>query len=287
MVLADADALKLPAVMVGLLVTALGGLIAYVFYDLLRRRTRIVPYAAYGDRYRHQFSELYCELVPPGQQVPPGAITDAARQWSSFRWPLSRAVTFRPGGPLVKSHLLLALQQGRVVGFLNALVHETEGYVYIAYIGVTPHTSAERGEISRALMQGLARDLRRSPKLTHILYEITPPTATSSSSAARVRLFTDYARRFGLTTVCAPFPYIQPDLEADALDGESEADADLLVVVRSDLAYKCSAEEYLRLVRSLYFDIYLPSLSQTLDDIGRDRYAQYLEDLHRLLGESL
>ncbi|GII86647.1 hypothetical protein Ssi03_46370 [Sphaerisporangium siamense] len=262
-----------------------GVTLAVAAYVIRRRmspsgRLRVVTYGGRtSQKYADQFCALYCGLIPEDQQIAPNIILrHAARRGA---WRSGRLV--RDGGSQATMHpvayrLYLAVRGGAVVGFLSMLVSRHRNYAFIAYLGAANRADTPPGSVSHSLIEAARRQLGhvlRDPFTT--VFEIAPPLSGSGRSRAKARLFVEYARVRGLAVRRAPISYVQPDMEMESLGRATETPADLFVISTPDVISVMSTKDYLRLVESIYYDIYL----RTFLDLGiHGGYVSYISDLY-------
>ncbi|GIH23974.1 hypothetical protein Aph01nite_22840 [Acrocarpospora phusangensis] len=212
-------------------------------------------------RYADQFRDLFRRLIPENQQMAPATILDRAAD--------GRLQGFADDDAPMDYSLYLAIQGDRVVGFLNLLVFAERNYALLAYLGVLPSPAGASWKLLETAWNDHA-DTLSSPFT--LIFEIAPPVAESARSNAKARLFTEYGRLRGMATAKAPIDYIQPDMDHRAT---TEQPADLYVATSPDALAALSGPGCLRLVESIYFDVY----ARTFRDLGDD-YPRYLSRLY-------
>ncbi|GAA1010703.1 hypothetical protein Aple_029890 [Acrocarpospora pleiomorpha] len=223
-------------------------------------------------QYADQFCELFHRLIPENQQMSPTIILGHAAEGRLED--LSRGHDTQSAVPPIGYFLYLAVQDDRVIGFLNLLVVE-RNYALIAYLGALPSTGSASWKMLQTAWHDHANTLK-SPFA--LIFEIAPPVAESARSSAKARLFTEYSRLRGLATRKAPIDYIQPDMVHEETAGTTEQPADLYIASSPDALAAMSKQSYLRLVESIYFDVYV----RTFRDLGED-YTRYISRLYEKL----
>jgi hypothetical protein len=266
-------------------IAVIAALIVYFLTEKLKSSYRIVQLTSRNhDEYYHQFAELYCARIEPDQQISPAVIAEHAVDKRTS--PRSRRALKRmhPGTDRYPTahQLFLAVQRGQVLGFLCVLINVRRSYIFVAYLGVKAPPDAPGGVTAKLLRKVKRRTSGILPN-ERFLFEVSPPLADSVTSRAKFRLFSEYGRHSGLVSRPVPVIYVQPDMEPESLSGTTETFADLCITADANHLDALSRLDYLKLVRSIYFDIYLKSFP---DFELQARYLEYLGDLYTAVAES-
>ncbi|MEV0055867.1 hypothetical protein AB0H34_35890 [Saccharopolyspora shandongensis] len=266
-------------------VAVIAAIIGFLVTERLKSAYRVTQLTPRNyHRYFHQFTELYSERIEPDQQISPAVISEYVldRQTS----PRSRRELRRmfPGSERhpIAHQLFLAVRRGEVIGFLCALINLRRSYVFITYLAVRPPPDAPRDTAAR-LLRRVRRRIRGILPHEKFLFEVSPPFSDSFNSRAKFRLFNEYGKSFRMATERVPVTYIQPDMDPESLNGSTEEFADLYVTAAAEHLESFDREDHLKLVRSLYFDMYL----RFFPDIAvQPEYAEYLSSLYGIVTES-
>lgn len=276
----DALAGGLGTIVGGILVTVLGTLA----YDRVRRQVKLRVVSRPSRRIEQEVQSLYVERIESGDRVSPQFIThflaDPRNCVRGVRW--FRRVTNRAGDlPPVLHLLLTAHSRGDLVGFVKAMYIRSTRVLFLAYAA----TQRGEGALERRTMQSMLERLRKymtpGGPVDWVAFEVTDTVAPSAN--AKERLFRHYGQAHGLDIRRAALEYLQPDLDCIDLGHCREQTARLYLGRVGASASTIDSEHYRAIIRSIFFELYLPTWMLD-NDVGREpARAQYVNDLLELI----
>lgn len=181
----------------------------------------------------------------------------------------------------IEHHLYICKKINKTVGFMKFMVSRELKYIFIAYVAIDKTDTTANTYGIKLLAKKLAKKFFNPKVATCIITEIEQGDNGAYRTPLSL-LISRYAKMLGKTSYYIDLPYIQPQMPDDNNKAINDEFLSLLYIPYYSKENNYIAKsELLKIIQSIYFDIYGPSCNPALG-CDCNAYYRHLEELLKL-----